>query len=85
MVKMLPSMPQEEHHPTVQSRTDVSPVLSFLKVIHAFGRPVAPIEERCSVSLRSWKLQIKQLGSSSQMFFCTSPLHAIKPIAQRML
>jgi len=56
MVKMLPSMPQEEHHPTVQSRNDVSPVLSFFKVIHAFGRPVAPIEERCSVSLRSWKL-----------------------------
>lgn len=82
---MLPSVPQQEHHPTVWSRTGISPVLSFFRVIHAFGRPVSPIAKRCPVLLRSWKLQIKQPGSSSQMRFCTSPLHAVKPTALRML
>lgn len=86
MAKMLPSVPQQEHHSTVWSRTGISPLLSF-RVIHAFGRPVSPIGGRCPVLLRSWKLQIKQSGSSSQIFFffCTSPLHAVKPIALRML
>lgn len=82
---MLPSVPQQEHHPTVWSRTGISPVLLFFRVIHAFGRPVSPIAKRCPVLLRSWKLQIKQPGSSSQMHFCTSPLHAVKPTALRML
>lgn len=70
-------------HSTEQKRCQPRSII--FKGYTCLWKAIAPIEERCSVSLRSWKLQIKQLGSSSQMFFCTSPLHAIKPIAQRML